>query len=82
MLQSRIHALEDQVARLTSQKAKLLATDKKQRTTGSILFKNVESATTVVNSNWHSSSTLTGMTITCLYDKLLALFTAWICFDT
>jgi hypothetical protein len=50
MLQSRIHSLEDQVARLTSQKAKLQATDKKQRTTGSILFKNVESATTVVNS--------------------------------
>jgi hypothetical protein len=50
MLQSRIHALEDQVARLTSQKAKMPSTDKKQRTTGSILFKNVESATTVVNS--------------------------------
>jgi hypothetical protein len=50
MLQSRIHSLEDQVARLTSQKAKLQATDKKQRTTGSILFKNVESATAVVNS--------------------------------
>jgi hypothetical protein len=50
MLQSSIHSLEDQVARLTSQKAKLQATDKKQRTTGSILFKNVESATTVVNS--------------------------------
>jgi hypothetical protein len=50
MLQSRIHALEDQVARLTSQKAKMPSTDKKQRTTGSILFKNVESATAVVNS--------------------------------
>jgi hypothetical protein len=50
MLQSRIHSLEDQVARLTSQKAKLQSTDKKQRTTGSILFKNVESATAVVNS--------------------------------
>jgi hypothetical protein len=50
MLQSRIHSLEDQVARLTSQKAKLQATDKKQRTTGSILFKNVESATAIVNS--------------------------------
>ena len=50
MLQSRIHSLEDQVARLTNQKAKLQATGKKQRTTGSILFKNVESATTVVNS--------------------------------
>jgi hypothetical protein len=30
MLQSRIHALEDQVARLTSQKAKMPSTDKKQ----------------------------------------------------
>jgi hypothetical protein len=50
MLQSRIHALEDQVARLTSSKAKMPSTDKKQRTTGSILFKNVESATAVVNS--------------------------------
>jgi hypothetical protein len=42
--------LEDQIAVLTSQKAKLQATDKKQKTTGSILFKNVESATAVVNS--------------------------------
>ena len=50
MLQSIIQALEDPVARLTSQKVKMPSTDKKQRTTGSILFKNVESATTVVNS--------------------------------
>ena len=50
MLQSRIHALEDQVAKLTSQKAKMPSTDKKQQKIGSILFKNVESATTVVNS--------------------------------
>ena len=50
MLQSRIHSLEDQVAWLTSQKAKLQVTDKKQTMTCSILFKNVESATTVVNS--------------------------------
>jgi hypothetical protein len=50
MLQSRIHSLEDQVAWLTIQKAELQATDKKQRTTGSILFKNVESATVVMNS--------------------------------
>jgi hypothetical protein len=33
MLQSRIHALEDQVARLTSQKAKMSSTEKNQRTT-------------------------------------------------
>jgi hypothetical protein len=51
ILQSRIQSLEDQVALLTSQKAKLQATDKKQKTTGSILFKTVESATAVVNSN-------------------------------
>ena len=50
ILQSRIHSLEDQVALITSQRAKLQATDKKQRTTISILFKNVESATAVVNS--------------------------------
>jgi len=50
ILQSRIQSLEDHIALLTSQKAKLQATDKKQKTTGSILFKNVESATTVVNS--------------------------------
>jgi hypothetical protein len=50
ILQSRIHSLEDQVALLTSQKDKLLATDKKQRMTSSILFKNVESTTAVVNS--------------------------------
>jgi hypothetical protein len=50
ILQSRNQSLEDQVALLTSQKAKLQTTDKKQKTTGSILFKNVESAKAVVNS--------------------------------
>jgi hypothetical protein len=50
ILQSRIQSLEDQIALLTSQKAKLQATDKKQKTTDSILFKNVESTTAVVNS--------------------------------
>jgi hypothetical protein len=49
MLQYRIHALEDQVAKLTSHNAKVQPTDKRQRTTGSILFKNVESATAIVN---------------------------------
>jgi hypothetical protein len=34
MLQSRIHALEDQVASLSGQKDKMPSTDKKQRTTG------------------------------------------------
>jgi hypothetical protein len=50
MLQSRIHDLENQVAKLTGRNAKVEPSDKKQRTTGSILFKNVESATTIVNS--------------------------------
>jgi hypothetical protein len=49
-LQSRIHDLENQVAKLTGQNAKVQPSDKKQRTTGSILFKNVESATAIVNS--------------------------------
>jgi hypothetical protein len=50
ILQSKIQSLEDQIAVLTSQRNQLQATDKKQKTTGSILFKNVESATAVVNS--------------------------------
>jgi hypothetical protein len=50
LLQSKIQSLEDQIAVLTSQRDKLQATDKKQKTTGSILFKNVESATAVINS--------------------------------
>jgi hypothetical protein len=50
ILQSRIQSLEDQITVLNSQKAKLQVADKKQKTTGSILFKNVESAMAVVNS--------------------------------
>jgi hypothetical protein len=50
LLQSKIQSLENQVAVLTSQRDKIQATDRKQRTTGSIIFKNVESATAVVNS--------------------------------
>jgi hypothetical protein len=50
ILQSKIQSLEDQIAVLTSQRDQLQATDKKQKTTGSILFKNVESATAVINS--------------------------------
>jgi hypothetical protein len=50
MLQSRVHDLEDQVAKLTGHNAKMQPLDKKQRTNGSILFKNFESATTIVNS--------------------------------
>jgi hypothetical protein len=50
LLQSKIQSLEDQIAVLTDQRDKLQAADKKQKTTGSILFKNVESATAVINS--------------------------------
>jgi hypothetical protein len=49
-LQSKIHNLENQVARLTGQNAKVQPNDKNQRTAGSILFKNVESATAIFNS--------------------------------
>ena len=49
-LQSKIHDLENQVAKLTGQNATMQPNDKKQRTAGSILFKNVESATAIVNS--------------------------------
>jgi hypothetical protein len=49
-LQSKIHNLENQVARLTGQNVKVQPNDKNQRTAGSILFKNVESTTAIVNS--------------------------------
>jgi hypothetical protein len=49
-LQSKIYDLEKQVAFLTGQDAKGRASDKNQRTAGSILFKNIESATAIVNS--------------------------------
>jgi hypothetical protein len=49
-LQSRIHELENQVVSLTGKNAKVQPSDKKQRTTGSVLFKNVESATAIINS--------------------------------
>jgi hypothetical protein len=49
-LQSKIYDLEKQVAFLTDQDAKGRSIDKNQRTAGSISFKNVESATAVVNS--------------------------------
>jgi hypothetical protein len=49
-LQSKIHNLEKQIALLTGQDEKGRSSDKNQRTAGSISFKNVESATAVVNS--------------------------------
>jgi hypothetical protein len=50
MLQSKIQSLEDQIAVLTSQKSKLQATDKKQKTTGSILVQKCGISHAVVNS--------------------------------
>jgi hypothetical protein len=49
-LQSKIYNLEKQVALLTGQDAKGRSNDKNQWTAGSISFKNIESATAVVNS--------------------------------
>jgi hypothetical protein len=49
-LQSKIQDLENQVAKLTGRNDSGQLNDKNQRTTGSILFKNVESATAIVNS--------------------------------
>jgi hypothetical protein len=42
--------LENHVVKLTGRNDKGQPNDKNQRTTGSILFKNVESATAIVNS--------------------------------
>jgi hypothetical protein len=50
MLQTRVRDLENQLAKITGHEAKVQPSDKKQRTTGLILFKNVESATVIVNS--------------------------------
>jgi hypothetical protein len=49
-LQSKIHELENQVAKLTGQNATKQPNDKKQRTAETILFKNVESGIAIVNS--------------------------------
>jgi hypothetical protein len=50
LLQSKIKFLENQVTMLTRERDKLQANDKKQKTTGSIIFRNVESTTAFVNS--------------------------------
>jgi hypothetical protein len=50
LLQSKIKSLENQVAVFTSQRDKLQANDKKKKTTCSIIFRNVESATAFINS--------------------------------
>jgi hypothetical protein len=49
-LQSKIKSLENQVTILTRERDKFQANDRKQKTTGSIVFRNVESATAFVNS--------------------------------
>jgi hypothetical protein len=43
LLQSKIKSLEDQVTVLSKERDRLQANDKKQKTTGSIVFRNVES---------------------------------------
>jgi hypothetical protein len=50
LLQSKIKSLENQVTVLSRERDKFQANDKKQKTTGSIVFRNVESATAFVNS--------------------------------
>jgi hypothetical protein len=54
LLQSRIKSLEDQVNLLTKENGRLQSVaqnnDKRQKTTGSVFFKNVEAMTAIVNS--------------------------------
>jgi hypothetical protein len=50
LLQSRIKSLEDRVTVLTKENDKLQANDKGKNTTGSVMLKNVEAATAIVNS--------------------------------
>jgi hypothetical protein len=50
VLQSKIKSLEDQVRVLAKENQRLQASDKKQKTTGLIVFRNVDTATTFVNS--------------------------------
>ena len=50
LLQSWINSLEDRVNVLTKENNRLLANYKRQKTTGSIFFKNVEAAIAIVNS--------------------------------
>jgi hypothetical protein len=50
LLQSKIKSLEEWVTVLSKENHRLQAYDKKQKTTGSIIFKNIEVATAFVNS--------------------------------
>jgi uncharacterized small protein (DUF1192 family) len=49
-LQSKIKSLEERVTVLSKENDRLQANEKKQKTTGSIVFRNVEAATAFVNS--------------------------------
>jgi hypothetical protein len=50
LLQSKIKSLEERVTVLSKENDRLQANEKKQKTTGSIVFRNVEAATAFVNS--------------------------------
>jgi hypothetical protein len=50
LLQSKIKSLEEEVIVLSKENDRLQANEKKQKTTGSIVFRNVEVATTFINS--------------------------------
>jgi hypothetical protein len=50
LLKSKIKSLEEQVTMLSKENDRLQANEKKQKTTGSIVFRNVEATTTFVNS--------------------------------
>jgi hypothetical protein len=50
LLQSKIKSLEERVIVLSKENDRLQANEKKQKTTGSIVFRNVEAATAFVNS--------------------------------
>jgi hypothetical protein len=50
LLQSKIKALEEWVTMLAKENDRLQASEKKQKTTSSIVFRNVEATTTFVNS--------------------------------
>ena len=50
LLQSKIKSLEEQVTVLAKENDRLRNNDKKQKTTGSIVFRDVEAATAFVNS--------------------------------
>jgi hypothetical protein len=50
LLHSKIKSLEEQVTTLVKENDRLRTNDKKQKTIGSIIFRNVEEATAFVNS--------------------------------